>query len=221
MRRPGKPNDPEEPMLFDLPLSAPGSDDEPDEPPMRPQRSAPEPRRPAAPPERSHETTRTARPGPVPVTAAAPQKPSAEPAPRGEYAGPGRRAAAGLADLVVHAAVAVLALLGCRGLGVQPELREAPAFGALLLSFSFLYTVLPLAFWGHTPGMAWAAITSHNRDGEPLTFDQTVRRWLGGLLTFALAGLPLFVAPGGRTLTDWISGSATFPFDDEEERNTD
>ena len=214
MRRPGKPNDPEEPMLFDLPLSAPGSDDEPDEPPMRPQKSAAE---------RSHETMRTPRPGPVPVAAAVPPRPAQEPTPRGEYAGPGRRAAAGLADLVVHAAVLVLALLGCRGLGVQPDLlRQIPAFGALLVSFSFLYRVLPLAFWGHTPGMAWAAITSRNRDGEPLTFDQTVRRWLGGLLTFALAGLPLFVAPGGRTLTDWISGSATYPFDDEdEERNRD
>jgi uncharacterized RDD family membrane protein YckC len=217
MRRPGKPNEPEEPMLFDLPLSAPGSDDEPDEPPMRPQRSASEPRRPAPAADPSHETTRTARPGPVPVAAAVAPRTAEEPTPHGEYAGPGRRAAAGLADLVVHAAVAVLALLGCRGLGVQTDLRQAPAFGTLLLSFSFLYTVLPLAFWGHTPGMAWAAITSHNRDGEPLTFDQTVRRWLGGLLTFALVGLPLLIAPGGRTLTDWISGSATFPFDDEGE----
>jgi uncharacterized RDD family membrane protein YckC len=205
-------------MLFDLPLSAPGSGDEPDEPLMRPQRS--EPRRPAASPtaERlSHETTRTARPGPVPVAAA----PNAsahqeEPVARGEFAGRGRRLGAGLADLVVHAAVAVLALLGCRAMNVQPDLRDAPAFAGLLISFSFLYTVLPLAFWGHTPGMAWAAITSRNRDGEPLTFDQTVRRWLGGLLTLALLGLPLLVAPGGRTLTDWISGAATYPFDDED-----
>ena len=27
-----------------------------------------------------------------------------------------------------------------------------------MVAFSFLYTVLPLAFWGHTPGMAWAGI---------------------------------------------------------------
>lgn len=205
-------------MLFDLPLSAPGSDDEPDEPPMRPQRSNSETRRPAPAPDRSQETTRTQRPGPVPV-ASAPTPPAAEkePTARGEFAGPGRRIAAGLADLVVHAAILVLALIGCRTLSVQPILlREIPAFGGLLLSFSFLYTVLPLAFWGHTPGMAWAAITSRNRDGEPLTFDQTVRRWLGGLLTFALLGLPLLIAPGGRTLTDWISGSATYPFDDED-----
>jgi uncharacterized RDD family membrane protein YckC len=148
----------------------------------------------------------------VPVPAAADD---GEPAPRGELAGRGRRAAAGLADLVVHAAVGVLAILGCRWLGVRPDLREWPAFAAFLLAFSFLYTVLPLAFWGHTPGMAWAAITARNRDGEPLTFDQTIRRWLGGLLTFALIGLPLLLAPGGRALTDWISGSATYPLDEE------
>ena len=111
------------------------------------------------------------------------------------------------------------ALLGCRGLGVRPDLREVPAFAAFLLSFSFLYTVLPLAFWGHTPGMAWAGITSHNtpQNGEPLTFDQTVRRWLGAILTSALAGLPLLLAFGGRTLTDWFSGSATYALDDEDE----
>ncbi|HEX4499140.1 MAG TPA: RDD family protein [Thermoanaerobaculia bacterium] len=206
-------------MLFDLPMSPDGSMEEPDEPPMRPQRS--EPRRPATPePDRSHETTRTVRPGPVPVAAAptAAGAPREEPADREGLASFGRRAAAGVADLVVHAAVVMLALLGCRALDVQPGFPQAvPAFALLLLSFSFLYTVLPLAFWGHTPGMAWAAITSRNRDGEPLTFDQTVRRWLGGLLTLALLGLPLLAALGGRTLTDWISGSATYPFDDEDE----
>ena len=213
-------------MLFDLPLSAPGAADEPEEPPMRTSRPQREPLRPAPEPQRSHETTRTARPGPVPVATVGPgtpPPPRAEPAARGDFAGRGRRIAAGLADLVVHAAVVVLALLGCRGMGVQADIvQQAPAFLAFALSFSFLYTVLPLAFWGHTPGMAWAAITSRNRDsgehdGEPLTFDQTVRRWLGALLTFALVGLPLLVAPGGRTLTDWISGSATYPFDDEDE----
>jgi uncharacterized RDD family membrane protein YckC len=203
MRRPGKTDEPEEPMLFDLPLSAPGEEPEEVEIPIPPKRRA------------SSETRRT---GPVPV----PEPEDREelrpaPTPRSEFAGPVRRIAAGVADLIVHAAVGVLALLGCRWLEVQPEVREWPAFAAFLLSFSFLYTVLPLAFWGHTPGMAWAAITSRNRDGEPLTFDQTVRRWLGALLTLALAGLPLLLAFGGRTLTDWISGSATYPFDDEEE----
>lgn len=203
-------------MLFDLPLSAPGPGEEPEELPVTPKRPpSREPRR-AAPPEPAADPispSRAARSGPVPVPAAADD---GEPAPRGEFAGRGRRAAAGLADLVVHAAVGVLAILGCRWLGVRPDLREWPAFAAFLLAFSFLYTVLPLAFWGHTPGMAWAAITSRNRNEEPLAFDQTIRRWLGGLLTFALIGLPLLLAPGGRALTDWISGSATYPLDEED-----
>jgi uncharacterized RDD family membrane protein YckC len=220
MRRPGKPNDPEEePLLFDLPLSAPGSREEPEELPVTPKRSPPEVRRPAAPPAAP---ARSGRSGPVPVPVPEMEE-DAEPAAAAraasEFAGPGRRLAAGLADLVVHAAIGVLALLGCRGLGVRPDLREAPAFAVLLLSFSFLYTVLPLAFWGYTPGMAWAGITSHNtpRNGEPLAFDQTVRRWLGAILTSALAGLPLLLAFGGRTLTDWVSGSATYALDDEDE----
>ena len=202
MRRPGKPNEPEEPLLFDLPLAAPGSTEEPEEEDL-----------PVAPKRASRETRRM---GPVPVPEPEAREAAPVPKPRSEFAGPARRIAAGVADLIVHAAVGVLSLLGCRWLEVRPLLREWPAFAAFLLAFSFLYTVLPLAFWGHTPGMAWAAITSRNRDGEPLTFDQTVRRWLGGLLTLALVGLPLLLAFGGRTLTDWISGSATYPFDEEE-----
>jgi uncharacterized RDD family membrane protein YckC len=202
MRRPGKPSEPEEPLLFDLPLSAPGSAQEEPEEELFP----------VAPKRASRETRRS---GPVPVPVPEPED-APELKPRGEFAGPVRRIAAGLADLVVHAAAGVLALLGCRWLGVQPQIHEWPAFAAFLLAFSFLYTVLPLAFWGHTPGMAWAAITSRNRDGEPLTFDQTIRRWLGGLVTLALVGLPVLLGFGGRTLTDWISGSATYPFDDEE-----
>ncbi len=202
MRRPGKPNEPEEPLLFDLPLSAPGSEEEPEEElPVAPKRASSE--------------TRRMRPVPVPQPEDREEARPA-PAPGSEFAGRVRRVAAGVADLIVHAAVVVLAVLGCRWLEVQPQLHEWPALAAFLLSFSFLYTVLPLAFWGHTPGMAWAAITSRNRDGEPLTFDQTVRRWIGALLTLALVGLPVLLAFGGRTLTDWISGSATYPFDEEE-----
>ena len=206
MRRPGKPNEPEEPLLFDLPLAAPGSGEEPEEELTRPPR-----RRAAA-------SAETRRMGPVPVPEPEDREEiRPELGPRSEFAGRLRRLAAGVADLIVHAAVGVLALLGCRWLEVRPEIHEWPAFAVFLLVFSLLYTVLPLAFWGHTPGMAWAAITSRNRDGEPLTFDQTVRRWLGALLTLALAGLPVLLGFGGRTLTDWVSGSATYPFDDEEE----
>jgi uncharacterized RDD family membrane protein YckC len=218
MRRSGKPDEPEEPMLFDLPLST--SDDEPEEPPMRraPARRSAEPRE-----ERAPEPVRTSRMGPVPVPATRGAARDTEDAeddlnvPAHEFARRGSRIAAGVADLVVHAAIGMGALFGCWGLGVRPTLAEMPAGGLFLLAFSFLYIVLPLAFWGHTPGMAWAGITSHNRDGEPLTFDQTARRWLGAVLTFLLAGLPLLLAFGGRSLTDWISGSATYPLEDAAE----
>jgi uncharacterized RDD family membrane protein YckC len=121
----------------------------------------------------------------------------------------GRRVASGAADLLVHLAVAVVALAGCRYLGVFPEVRDWPAFAVFLFSFSFLYTVVPLAFWGHTLGMTWAGLTTESAAGEPLSFDQTARRWLGALLTLVVLGLPLLLAVGGRSLADRLSGSRT------------
>lgn len=122
----------------------------------------------------------------------------------------GSRLAAAGADLLIHAAVAVGIVLGSRAMGVKPTLDEWPAVLVFLLAFSFLYAVVPLAFWGHTLGMAWAGISSRNRDGEPLTFDQTTRRWAGGILTLATLGLPLLLARRGRTLSDLLSGSETY-----------
>jgi hypothetical protein len=58
--------------------------------------------------------------------------------------------------------------------------------------------------------MAWVGLTARNQDGEPLTFDQTARRWLGGLLTLGFAGLPILLTGKSRSLTDRLSGSATF-----------
>lgn len=121
----------------------------------------------------------------------------------------GSRIAAGAADLLVHGAVIVGVLLGCRSMGVRPVLSDWPAFAVFLLSFSFLYTVVPLAFWGHTPGMAWRGLDARSRDGEPLAFDQTARRWLGAIVTSLFLGLPLVLALGGRSLSDLLSGSET------------
>ncbi len=202
MRRPDKPKEAEEPLLFDLPLAGPGLG-EPAEPVLDPPRKAPQ----------SVQPPRKARPVPVPDPEPMDEGPGsdAEPSPASEFPGRGPRLAAGGADVLVHAAIAVAALLGVRALGVRPGLAVWPAFVLFLLSFSFLFTVLPLAFWGHTLGMAWAGITSRNRDGEPLTFDQTVRRWLGGILTAAALGLPLLVTGDRRSLTDVLSGSASYP----------
>ncbi len=209
MRRPDKPAPPDEPLLFDLPLGGPEREPEPPPPPRRKQ-----PERPAR-EGRGSEAGPATRSRPVPVPDPEPddEEANAVPArrPASEFARRGRRLASGLADLMVHAAVLVGALLGTRWMGVKPDpVRDWPALALFLLSFSFLYTVLPLAFWGQTLGMAWANITSRNRDGEPLTFDQTARRWLTGLVTAALLGLPALVS-GRRSLSDLVSGSATYP----------
>jgi uncharacterized RDD family membrane protein YckC len=190
------------PFLFDLPLEAAAREREP-------QAAEPEPR-----PERPEK--RASGPRPAPVPAALSELPVEEfhPAPRrvGRVRGALRsRLSAGIADLVVHGALGVLAVVGARLLGAKPGVDDWPAIAAFLLSFSFLYTVLPLAFWGQTLGMAWADLTSRNRDGEPLTFDQAARRWLGALVTAGTLGLPLFVTAGRRSLTDLLSGSATYP----------
>lgn len=127
----------------------------------------------------------------------------------GERAAKGSRFVAGVADVVAHAAVAVLGVIGARQMGVRPGLSDWPGFALFLLAFSFLYVVVSLAFWGHTLGMAWAGITARSRDGEPLSFDQAVRRWLGGILTTGLLGLPLLFAWRGRALSDLLSSSET------------
>lgn len=190
--------DTEEQLLFDLPLDTGARRPEPRRAPARRPEAAPAPVQTTAPlfeaePEAAEEDDRF------------------EPA----EASDGRvglisRLAAGAADLLVHGAVLMLLLIGTRFLGVRPTLDDAPAFIVFLLAFSFLYTIVPLAFWGHTLGMAWAGLVSQNQDGEPLTFDQTARRWLGGVLTIAIVGLPLLIALGGRSLADLISGSETW-----------
>jgi uncharacterized RDD family membrane protein YckC len=196
-RRPDKPEEPEEPLLFDLPLGGPEREPEP-APRRSPERAAPPARRPV--------------PVPAPHLEDDEEEASVAPTgPAGEFAARSKRFAAGLADLLLHAAILVGVLLGARWMGVKVDpVRDWPPLALFLLSFSFLYTLLPLAFWGQTLGMAWADIHSRNRDGEPLTFDQTARRWAGGLVTTALLGLPVLVS-GRRSLSDLISGSATYP----------
>lgn len=207
---------PEEPLLFDLPLEPPGRSEtgrgeaSHEEPPRAPRRRT------------ATEEARLALLQPVADPPARERGARADADmddgdDRPRLAG---RFAAGGADLLLHAAVGVGSLAGLRFLlGVQPALSDWPAVLLFLLSFSFLYTVVPLAFWGHTLGMAWAGLTSHNQDGEPLTFDQTVRRWLGGLITTGLLGLPLLLTGGGRSFADFVSGSETYLLsgeDDEE-----
>lgn len=123
------------------------------------------------------------------------------------------RLAASLLDGGMLLVVAAGAILGAYLLGVRWDAADLPALGMFLLVFSFVYSVMPLAFWGRTPGMALARLLSRGADGGPLTFGQTALRWLGGLVTVALAGLPLLLALpglGGRSLADRLSGSHTW-----------
>jgi uncharacterized RDD family membrane protein YckC len=193
-RRPER--DPE-PSLFDLPLERPVDPVAPASPPGG--QAAEPPRSPSLPLEDAPAHEEWER---------RPPADRAEPAPAPLSA----RYLAGLADLAVHLALAVTLLFGARLLGVPAGFGDGPALLVFLLIFSFLYTVIPLAFWGQTAGMAWAGVVARTPAGETLTFRQTALRWLGGVLTVALLGLPVLLAIGdNRSLADRLSSSETVP----------
>lgn len=185
----------------ELPLFPDEAEDElADEPetatPRRPSR---EPGTPAATPTREEPDT------PSPPAAAA-ERPAPSPA------GLGVRWRAGGLDLLFHAVLAAALAGGSWLLGASLDGIETSGLLVFLAVFSFLYTVIPLAFWGRTPGMAWVGIVAVGGGEEgALTFGQTALRWLGAVLTVALLGLPtLLVLFGGRSLTDLVSGSRTW-----------
>lgn len=166
------------------------------------------PPRPAAPRAETHRWTEPVE-GPRPVPSAGGPVAVPEPA-RGPRPAPFRpRLIAALADLGVYLLVLVVGLLGALMAGAAPTLSKAPAFALFLLSFSFLYGVVSLAFWGQTPGMAAAGVVARGGGDQPLTFGQTGLRWVAGVLTAALLGLPLLLALSGRSLADRLSGSRT------------
>lgn len=185
---------PPPPTLFDLPLDPSLPDPSIERPPPR------APRRAAPLPELPQEV----------------QEPLAffdeEPAPAAPQPAPlAKRLKAGFADLSLHAAVGTMGLFGAELLGASPDSGDLPAVALFLAAFSLFYVVVPLAFWGSTPGMAWAGLVCRGQDGQSLSFGQTFRHWLGSLLTLALAGLPLLLAWGGRrSLSDRLSGVETY-----------
>jgi uncharacterized RDD family membrane protein YckC len=203
------PRSPEIPGLFDLPLDAPGapapprSPDRgpavpPDEPPVEPPEEPPEEPSLFAAEEREGAPPPRDEPPPPPAA------PTFEPAPLAD------RFRAGLADLALHAAVGLALLVGAELMGARPGLAELPAVALFLAVFSFLYSVVPLAFWGRTPGMAWSGLVARTDGGHGLTLGQTARRWLGGVVTVLLLGLPALLALGGRSLADRLSGTRTW-----------
>jgi len=126
-----------------------------------------------------------------------------------------RRFAAGLADVVI------LGLFGALELAsgaILLELRFPPAallgLGAFLLLAALVLLVLVPFVWGATPGMALADLRVAAADGGSPTLSAASLRFLGTLLTAALAGVPLLVAAfdrKGRTLSDLLSRTTLVP----------
>ncbi len=200
--------------LFDLPLHA---NDEEVEPPQGPteldsagnlsiDREPPELAAPAAP-----KPAAPAAPEPAaPLTLFPPAPESEAPEPASPLAPFKDRLLAGLLDLGIQLLVVVGAVVAVQAMGLTLSLDSWMPFAILGLDFSFLYWFIPLAFWGQTPGMAWVGNSALGADGEPLTFGQTALRWIGAVVTLALAGLPLLLAAAGRrSLTDRISDTQT------------
>ena len=124
-------------------------------------------------------------------------------------AGVGARLAGGLIDLLVHVALAGILIGGSSLLDAPVGLRHALPLGFAAAIFSFVYHVVPLAFWGRTPGMAVAGLRARTLEDEPLSLPQATKHWLALLLTVATAGLGVLLALGGRSLADRLSRSQT------------
>lgn len=224
----------DEPGLFDLPLRPEDDGDEAETPASSPSsprspRRAPSSDLPLFPEaddvlaeEREDEPAPApARPRPTPVPDPDPEdaepedsatethEPAPDPTPR--RATPGRRWLGGGLDVLTLLGAGLALILGSALLGGRVGWSEMLPLGLFLLLFSFAYTVIPLAFWGQTPGMKRAGLVARSGPSDPLTFGQTALRWLGGVLTVVTLGLPtLWVLFGGRSLTDRLSDSDTY-----------
>ncbi len=120
-----------------------------------------------------------------------------------------RRVAAGLADLLILALVGAVELAAG---ALVLDLRFPPPAFVPLAAFLFLAALVLLVLapfvWGTTPGMALADLRIRAEDGGSPTLASAFLRFLGFLLTGALAGVPLLVAAfdrRGRTLADLLS----------------
>lgn len=121
----------------------------------------------------------------------------------------GARLVAGLADLVILGTIYALMAWVLLQAGISTSPLQLGPLALFHVTFSFLYTVISLAFWGHTPGMSAMGLSAQTPGGETLTFPQAGLRWLGAALTLGLLGTPLLLALFGRSFSDRISGSVT------------
>lgn len=148
---------------------------------------------------------------PPSVSAPSPPPPARIPAarPRWRAARFGERVGAGLVDCVALAGATVIVVLGSVLAGARLAGDRWAPLALFLLAFSFVYTVVPLAFWGQTPGMAVLGLVARRPGQAPLSFRQAAARWLAGWATVLLAGLPALLALSGASLADRLTGSAT------------
>ncbi|MDH3253958.1 MAG: RDD family protein [Acidobacteriota bacterium] len=120
----------------------------------------------------------------------------------------GRQLRAGLADFTVIAAALGLVIVGSLLFDVRPRIAALPPYLLFTVCFSFLYHVVPLTFWGQTPGMALMDLVARNSDDTALSIQQSILRWAGAALTVVGCGAPLlFLALRGRSLADRLSDS--------------
>lgn len=126
-----------------------------------------------------------------------------------------RRVAAGLADLLILGLVGAVELAAG---AILLDLRYPPAallgVGAFLLLAALVLLVLTPFVWGTTPGMALADLRIVAADGGSPTLAAAFLRFVGFLLTGALAGVPLLIAAfdrRGRTLADLLSRTTLAP----------
>lgn len=126
-----------------------------------------------------------------------------------QAAGLRRRLEGGLLDGAAHAAVLLMAMVGSWWLGVPPSRLTVLPLLLFAAGFSFVYHVLPLVFWGCTPGMAQRGLVARSLDGGPLTIGQAVRRWLGAIASFLSLGLVLAFG-AEETISDRLSASRVY-----------
>jgi len=151
-------------------------------------------------------------PAPEALDEIAPSRPRAVPDPprSPETAHLAARFRATCGDLAVLAAAGLAAAVGARTLSAPVGVDQLAPLLLFVVVFSFVYAVVPLAFWGGTPGMIWAGLVARTSASEPLSFGQSVLRWFAGWATLGLLGLPGLLAVTGRSLVDRLSASTTF-----------
>lgn len=178
--------------------------------PLFPEALASEDGAPAREPAAAVESRATSRPDPVDDSGTIPiERPKRETREAEHPAPLLKRAQAAALDGLALAAVLASLLAGGTLLGAPSDVAAIPYYLPTWLIFSFLYHVVPLMFWGRTPGMAYVGLVTRAAEGGPLSAGQAIGRWLTGMSTILLLGLPGLAALGGASFSDRASRTTT------------